>query len=140
MHEQRSNPHRRWSNRDVLREVDRHRTRWMWGLLLGLVLAATPVAVYIHHQNACLRLSYEIIELKSERTRLLEEERRLKARLAALESLASIEEWSRGRGLVHPSPEQVVVVRRVDPEASEPVASELRASREGATPRRGKRN
>jgi cell division protein FtsL len=122
---------RRWSNREVRREVDRHRALWLWGLLLGLVIAAAPTAVHLHHQNLCLELRYEINALRQERSELQERQRRLLAQRAALESPASIERWGRERrGLVHPSPQQVVVIRRAVPQRTDLVVQEMRSGRE----------
>ena len=126
-----NNTHRRWSNRDVRREVDRHRTLWLWGLLLGLVTAAAPAAMHLHHQNRCLKLSYEINELRAERSELQEQHRRLSAERAALESPATIEDWGlEQRGMVHPLPEQVVVVRQAVPQRTDLLARKMAAGRE----------
>ena len=103
--------HRRWSNRDVAREVDHGGRRWLWGMVLGVVVASTPLAMWQLQQNECLRLSYEAAELRAEQERLGEEERRLRARREKLRSLDSIEKWAAASGLVRPSPEQIVVVR-----------------------------
>ena len=125
------NSHRRWSNREVRREVDRHRALWLWGLLLGLVTAAAPAAVHLHHQNACLKLSYEIHALREERDELQEQHRRLSAERAALESPVAIEDWGlKRRGMVHPLPEQVVVVRQAVPQRTDLLAREMRSGRE----------
>jgi hypothetical protein len=107
---------RRWVNRDVAREVDRERVRRLWGAILGLVLAAAPFAAYLFEQNECLRRSYEVSGLRAEHDRLVEAERRLRMERATLESFEAIERWALDRrGLVHPSPEQIVVVRRAPP-------------------------
>lgn len=112
--------HRRWVNRAVAREVDRDRARWLRGAFVAMLLAAAPFAAYLLEQNECLRLSYEASALRQEREQLLERERRLRMERAARESLEKIEAWAlRRRGLVHPSPEQVVVVRRPVPGADE---------------------
>jgi cell division protein FtsL len=122
---------RRWSNREVRREVDRNRTLWLWGLLLGLVVAAAPTAVYLHHQNLCLELGYEINALRKERSELQERQRRLLAQRAALESPTSIESWGlERRGLVHPSPQQVVVIRRAVPQRTDLLARRMRPDRD----------
>jgi cell division protein FtsL len=111
--------------------VDRNRTLWLWGLLLGLVTAAAPAAVYLHHQNLCLKLSYENNALREERSELQEQHRRLSAERAALESPASIEEWGLGRrGMVHPLPEQLVVVRQAVPQRTDLLAREMRSDRD----------
>jgi len=123
--------HRRWSNRDVRREVDRHRALWLWGLLFGLVTAAAPAAVQLHHQNRCLKLSYEINALREERVELEEQHRRLSAERAALEAPARIEDWGlERRGMVHPLPEQVVVVRQAVPQRTDLLARKMAAGRE----------
>lgn len=114
--------HRRWSNRDVLREVDRGRAGWMWGLLLGLVVAAAPTGVYQHHQNECLKLDSEIEALQRQKVKLHELERRLTEQRAALASPAAVETWSRRSGMVPPSPDQVVIVRPRPQENGELVA------------------
>jgi len=124
-------PDRRWSNRDVRREVDRHRALWLWGLLLGLVVAAAPTAVHLHQQNLCLELGYEINELRKMERELLEQHRRLLEERAALEAPAVVEEWSLDRrGMVHPSQDQVVVVRRAVPRQADLVALETQSVRE----------
>jgi len=104
---------RRWANRAVAHEVDRERVRWLWAMFFGMMLAAAPFAAYLLEQNECLGRSYEASSLRAEHERLLESERRLRMRRAALESLESIERWAlTRRHLVHPSPEQVVIIRR----------------------------
>ena len=115
-------PHRRWSNRDVLREVDHGRAGWMWGLLLGLVVAAAPTGVYQHQQNECLKLDSEIQALQREKVRLHELQRRLTEQRAALESPAAVEHWSRQSGMVPPHPDQLVVVRPAPSERGNLVA------------------
>jgi cell division protein FtsL len=123
--------HRRWSNRDVRREVNRHRALWLWGLLFGLVTAAAPAAVHLHHQNRCLKLSYEINALREERSELQEQQRRLSAERAALEAPARIEDWGlERRGMVHPLPEQVVVVRQAVQQRTDLLARKMAAGRE----------
>ena len=113
MQEQAGTGHRRWTNQTIAREVDRDRARWIWGLFVALLLAAAPFAAYMLEQNECLRLSYKASALKQRREELIEQERRLRMRRAARESLAGIESWAvEQQGLVHPSPEQVVVVHR----------------------------
>ena len=110
---------RRWTNQTVAREVDRDRARWLWGLFAAFVLAAAPFAAYMLEQNECLRLSYEASALRQQRDLLIERERRLRMQRAARQSLDEIESWAlRRHGLVHPLPEQVVVVHRSPPGAA----------------------
>jgi cell division protein FtsL len=129
-----SPPHhseRRWSNRDVRRQVDRHRAFWLWGLLLGLAIAAIPTAIHLYQQNLCVRLGYEINALRSEQALLLEQHRRLLEQQATLEAPASVEAWGMDRrGMVRPSPDQVVVVRRTVPGRGDLLAQETRSDRE----------
>jgi hypothetical protein len=120
---------RRWVNRAVAREVDRDRARWLWGAFVAMLLAAAPFAVYLLEQNECLRLSYEASALRQRHEALREQERRLRVERAERESFAEIESWAaRHRGLIHPSSEQVLVVRR-----SPPGPHEVRAL-EGSAP------
>ena len=115
-------PQRRWRNRDVLREVDRGRAGWMWGLLLGFIAAAAPTGVYVHHQNECLKLDTEIRALQRDKVRLHELQLRLTDRRAVLASPATVEAWSLRRGMVRPTPEQVIVVRTAPPERNDLLA------------------
>jgi len=105
---------RRWVNGPIAREVDRDRARRLWGLFAGMLLAATPFAVYLLEKNECLKLSYEVSGLRQQREQLLEQERRLRMERAELESLEAIEAWAATHGgLVHPTPEQTIIVGRV---------------------------
>ncbi len=107
------NEHRRWENRTVVREVDRHRARWYWGIFLGLALAVAPGAIYVSEQNRCVKLQYHARELRKDYDALLETERRLSARRTELETLAGIETWAiERRGLERPPRERKIVVRR----------------------------
>jgi hypothetical protein len=125
------NSGRRWSNRDVRRQVDRHRAFWLWGLLLSLAVAAGPAAFHLYQQNLCVKLGYEINALRSEEAALLEQNRRLLEQQATLEAPASIEDWSLDRrGMVRPAPEQVIVVRRAVPGRDDLLAQETRSDRE----------
>lgn len=102
--------HRRWTNRAVAREFDHRGQRWLWLMVLGVVAAAMPLAMWQLQQNECLRLSYEAAEQRVKIERLEEEARRLRAHREALRALDSIEIWADAHGLVHPTAAQVVVV------------------------------
>ncbi len=107
------NGHRRWENRAVVREVDRHRARWYWGIFVGLALAVVPGAIYVSEQNRCVKLQYHDRELRKEYDALLETERRLSARRTELETLTGIETWAiERRGLERPPQERMIVVGR----------------------------
>jgi len=115
---------RRWQNRAVLREIDDRRVRRLWRLVLTIVVAAAPMAVYVLQQNESLRLRYEVNALRAEREQLLNEERLLNAEKTRLESLARIERWAfEERGLVLPDEGAVVVVSEPGGEAPELLAS-----------------
>jgi hypothetical protein len=104
---------RRWRNQHLVREPDARHARLLWSLLAAMALATAPATVYVHYHNEFLKLSYELTALRAEKETLLELERRLRVRRAALESLDAIEDWAvREDGLVQPSPEQIVVIDR----------------------------
>lgn len=115
---------RRWRNRAVLREIDDRRVRRMWRLVLSMVVAAAPMAVYVLQQNESLKLSYEVNALRAERERLLTEERVLSVEKNRLESLARIERWALEEcGLVLPDDGIVVVVPELEAEAGDLMAA-----------------
>ncbi len=120
MRERAAPAQRRWVNRSVAREVDRDRARWLWGLFVAMLLGVAPFAAYLLEKNECLRLSYEASALRQLNDQLLERERRLRMQRIDLQSLPEIEVWATQRhGLVRPSPQQLVVVRRAPPEPDE---------------------
>jgi cell division protein FtsL len=113
-----------WQNRAVLREIDDRHVRRLWRLVLSMVVAAAPMAVYVLQQNESLKLVYEINALRAERERLLTEERRLNVEKTELESLARIERWAlQERDLVLPDGDFVVVVPAAETETGALVAS-----------------
>ena len=102
---------RGWSNRPLVRETDRLRSRRLWLTLLAFALALAPAGAFVLEQNACLTLIYAVEALRSESERLHEEERGLRVERAELESLGEIELWAgRERGMRRPAPEEVVIV------------------------------
>jgi cell division protein FtsL len=113
-----------WRNRAVLREIDDRRVRRLWRVVLAMAVAAAPAAVYLVQQNECLKLRYEVNELREQRERLMQEQRRLSLEQARLESLARVETWAkRKHGMIQPGSANVVVVPAPEPEAGELVAS-----------------
>jgi len=100
----------RWQNVTPAPERDDRRVRWLWRMVIGLVLAFAPGAAYLLQQNECLKLSYSVEGLWIERDGLLEEERRLRVKRSGLESLAEIRSWAIRDGLVAPAEDRVVVV------------------------------
>ena len=103
---------RQWRNVTVVRQRDDRRVRRLWGWLLGLVIALTPGAFYLLQQMEYVQVRYRIEELRAERARLAEEERRLRVERATLEALPRVEHRATDRlGLITPSPDHVVVVR-----------------------------
>ena len=122
--QERKQAQRQWQNRAVMREIDDRRVRRLWRLVLSMVVAAAPMAVYVLQQNESLKLSYEINALRAEREQLLTEERRLNVERTRLESLARVERWAlEEEGLVLPEGEIVVVVPGPKSEAGELMAS-----------------
>ena len=120
---------RHWRNRAVLREIDDRRVRRLWRLVLSMVVAAAPMAVYVLQQNESLKLSYEINALRAEREQLLTEERRLNVEKTRLESLARVERWAlEERGLVLPDGEIVVVIPGSEAETGELLAAAPRGA------------
>ena len=106
-------PYRRWANRAIPHQVDRERARSWWRVVLALVLAATPFAVYVVEKNECVRLSYAASALRQRRDELGERERRLRMERATLQSLDKIETWAlTEQGLARPPAEQILVARR----------------------------
>ena len=87
-------PRRNWRNRQLAREPDERRNRSLWSLLLWMLVAVAPLAYYLHQQNECLKLNYELGDLRVEREHMAETERRLRAERATLESLEQIERWA----------------------------------------------
>jgi cell division protein FtsL len=109
-------PGRRWRNVGVTREHDARRARWLWSLLLGLLAAAVPVALYVLQGMEYVQVRYKIEELRATEGRLLEAERRLRIERAALEALPAVEERAvQDLGLARPSPDRVVVVPSTSP-------------------------
>jgi hypothetical protein len=109
-----------WQNRPVLREIDSHRVRRLWRVVLAIAMALTPWTVYLMQQNERLKIVYEVNALRSELVRLQEEERRLNVERARLESLAPIERWAvRSRGLARPGAEFIFVASDGKPKTEE---------------------
>jgi len=117
-------PERRWQNRAVHREIDARRVRQLWKLVVALIVAAAPTAVYLIQQNESVKIEYELNDLQTERERLREERRQLGLERSRLESLGRIEAWAtRDQGLVRPGPQGVVMVREASTGSEELVAS-----------------
>jgi cell division protein FtsL len=104
-------PERRWHNVGVVRERDTDRTRRFALLLLAVVVAVSPFTVYLLQQMDYVKVLYKIEELRTQHGRLVEMEQRLRVERASLVTPSRVEERAvEDLGLVHPSPEQVVVV------------------------------
>jgi len=103
--------HRRWSNKAIVREVDKDRARWLWGMFAAFLLASAPFGAYLLQQNACLSLSIQAVELQEELKNLDEEARRLSMEVNSKASLHRIEPWAlEERGLVRPAAGKTIVV------------------------------
>jgi len=92
----------RWQNVTPAPERDDRRVRWLWRMVIGLVLAFAPGAALLLQQNECLKLSYAVEGLWTDRDELLEEERRLRVERSG--------SWAIRDGLVAPADDRVVVV------------------------------
>jgi hypothetical protein len=103
--------HRRWTNHVIVREVDKHRTRWLWGMFAAFLLASAPFGAYLLEQNTCLSLSIRAVKLQEDLDRLDEEAHRLSMDYNRMTSLHRIEPWAlKERGLVRPTAGQSIVV------------------------------
>ena len=100
----------RWKNRPLVRERDAQQARRSWVTLALFVAALTPAGIYLHEQNSCLELSYEIESIDRQREDLNELERRLEVRRAGVASMHSIERWATRKNLERPAPEEIVIV------------------------------
>jgi cell division protein FtsL len=115
---------RHWQNRAVMREIDERRVRRLARVVLCIVVAAAPTAVYLLQHNESVKIAYEVNGLRAERELLLKEERRLSLEKARLESLASVEKWAkRENRMIQPGEGTVVVVAAPDPDAGVLLAS-----------------
>lgn len=107
-----SSNERRWRNRRLERETDSRRARGLWILLLGIVAALAPLALYVVQQMNYIRVSYEIEHVREEHQRFAEAERKFRLQRSSLECLTRVESRARSLGLVQPDPEDVLVVLR----------------------------
>lgn len=115
---------RRWHNSAVLREIDDRHVRRLGRVVLSIVVALAPTAVYLLQHNESVKIAYEVNDLRAEQDRLLTEERRLSLEKARLESLARVERWARRQnGMIQPGEGAVVVVPSPEPDAGELVAA-----------------
>ena len=96
----------------------------MWATLALLIAAAAPTGLYLHEQNSCLQLSYEIEEVKKQREKLTEGQRRLEVERASVASMTRIERWATQQRLARPESEQIVVVPH-DVAISEPMMAQI---------------
>ena len=107
-------------NRNVRREGDpRARSRQYLLLVCGLILAAGFVAA-ARQQFAAVRYGYQSEELRRERERLLEEQRRLLLSLQETTSPAQLDRAARSIGLQSTRPAQLkmAAVRARDDESA----------------------
>jgi len=103
---------RRWRNRRLERETDSRRARSLWIVLLGIVAALIPLALYVVQQVNYIRVSYEIEQVREEHQRFAEAERKFRLQRSSLECLTRVESRARSLGLVQPEPVDVLVVLR----------------------------
>ena len=113
---------RRWKNRALIRERDAHRARRLWTALILIAVALAPAGFYLHEQNKCLELSYEIESIEQQRELLTEGERRLEVEGAEIGSMQSVERWAARKRLTRPELEEIVVVDPAAPDADTKLA------------------
>ena len=102
---------RGWRNSALHREVDNSHARWVVKVILGVVLALSPLAVYLVQTMSYVETSYAIEDLRGYETRLTGAERRLNTERAVIESLPVVEKRAgRELGLEHPKAANVIVV------------------------------
>ncbi|HZS34261.1 MAG TPA: cell division protein FtsL [Methylomirabilota bacterium] len=108
----------------VVRERDRRRLRAMARMLcLGCIVVA-GVLGYVWLQVQRVRVSYELDGLRTARTRLGEQNRKLQLELASLRAFARVDSAARRLGLVPPGPDQVRLAREyVTPEGESRTAA-----------------
>ena len=95
----------------VVRERDRRRLRAMAGMLcIGCVLVGAVLG-YVWLQVQRVRASYELEGLRSVRTRLEEQNRKLQLELASLRAFARVDSAARRLGLAPPEPDQIQLAR-----------------------------
>lgn len=113
---------RRWKNQPVIRERDPRRVRALWWLMVGIVVALAPVAVFVWLQMQFVDVHYEIQNLQDAIEELERAEHRLRSDRARMSAPARVESNTRRLGLVRPEPDQVVMV-----EAGSPALEDLLA-------------
>lgn len=92
--------------RDQARVRDLRRVVWICAAILA------PVLFYVWQQVEYIRYGYQVEQLRAERSRLTEWNRKLKLERATLLNLKRIEKVASGRlGLVPPSPDNTVKIR-----------------------------
>ena len=105
-------PGRGWRNAPVVRERDDRRARWLWKIIFAMLVSAVPLIGYLLQQMDYVDLRYRLEGQRGYQRKLVEAERRLRIERAMLQALPVVESHAaKGIGLVHPSPEQVVVVQ-----------------------------
>jgi cell division protein FtsL len=95
----------------VVRERDRRRLRAMAGMIAVGGVLVMAVLGYVGLQVQRVRVSYELDALRSARTRLEEQNRKLQLELASLRAFARVDSAARRLGLTQPTPSQVQLAR-----------------------------
>lgn len=93
----------------------RRQVGWL-GAVATCVVVCVALVFVAWAKMETVQITYRIDDLIDEEERLANEQRRLRARLAALRSPAHLESLAPGLGLESPKPGQVVVVT-ADPDA-----------------------
>lgn len=95
----------------VVRERDRRRIRAMAGVLYLAAVLVGGVLGYVWLQVQRVRVSYELEDLRSLRTEVEEQNRKLHVELASLRSYARVDSAARRLGLTQPARDQVRLAR-----------------------------
>jgi len=105
-------------NSRLVREVDRKKRRECYRLLgLGILVFLSGLLLSWQHLQ-CVQAGYEIVQLKTQRAALEEQQHRLRLEAAALTDPQRIDKLVRNLGMISPRPQQVIHLE--DAEATSP--------------------
>jgi len=95
----------------VVRERDRRRIRAMAGVLYLSGVLVAGVLGYVWLQVQRVRLSYELEDLRSLRTEVEEQNRKLHLEIASLRAFARVDSVARRLGFTQPTSDQIQMAR-----------------------------
>jgi len=99
-----------WRNRELVRQTDRRSIRNLWILLLGIVAALAPMAIYVIEQIQFVQVRYQIESVRKDHARFQEAAERYRVQRATLECPTRVAARARNLGLVEPSPDRIIIV------------------------------